>query len=269
MSSTHEKQPEKHGGGAHASGRVVAVRDGNRLLCPCCGEVLMVLTAKPAKRPRGKRTPGAYPLDSEGLPRPQSATLDEISRRQEAARSEAARLEEAVQAASAEAIATDEPGYRADGLVCPIIDPQVEAYQVPAEDPPPLPPGITGPRPRDNETRRRERQRYRLKRPLRQSSTYEGKRLRAWYFYRLKAFDLQLQREIREQVETIQQLRRKLDDAAEGVSNLKVMRLPAAAKQTITPRRRKRARQVIEKRHAHADVSMAPNQQPQHQRGPP
>ncbi|WDI43212.1 hypothetical protein [Bremerella sp. P1] len=48
MSHHHAAQPEKHGAGSKGHAPQVAVRDGNRLLCPCCGEVLLVLPEKPA-----------------------------------------------------------------------------------------------------------------------------------------------------------------------------------------------------------------------------
>jgi len=296
--SSHHKQPEKHGSGAAAHAPQVAVRDGNRLLCPCCGEALMVLADAGAarkghqasdsrstgpKKTSGRKPVAAYPLDSDGLPRPQSATLNEIIRRQEAAREAAAANHPPAEPAW-DTFDPESPGYRADGLVCR-IDPKVEAYQVPAEDPPPLPemPKLSAPRlpsrevrpprVRDEETRRRERERYRLKRPLRQPSTYEGKRLLAWYFYRMKALDLQLQQEVRQQEQAVEQLRYELYGPAEAKTSPRekqpLVHLQGQVNEMINCRRRQRVGQAIERRHAHADGSMAPETNEANERGPP
>jgi len=257
---------------------------------PCCGQVLLVLVEQAPPETAGGPSSLGYPLDKDGLPRPQSATLDEIIRRQEAqeAAGREAWAHAAAVAAQSPAIDPDEPGYRADGLVCE-IDPQVEAYEIPAEDPPPLPqlpkwqeprlPSLETrpPRVRDEETRRRERERYRLKRPLRMPTTYEGRRLMAWTFYRLKALDLQLQAEIEAKVQQIARLRGELAGVEESPESeqaslegtLPRIQLQGEAKKIITMRRRRRVRLVIDRRDAHADEGMAPKVHEAHERGPP
>ncbi|WDI40006.1 hypothetical protein [Bremerella sp. P1] len=47
MSHHHAPQLETHGAGSKGHAPQVAVRDRNRLLCPCCGEVLLVLPETP------------------------------------------------------------------------------------------------------------------------------------------------------------------------------------------------------------------------------
>jgi len=233
MSSTHA-QPEKHGSGAHAHAPQVAVREGNRLLCPCCGEVLFLLKETSPVGPACRGSDSGY-QDSD----PRSREVH----------------------TPPESIEDDEPGYRADGLVCE-IDPEVEAYEIPEEDPPPAPvlptfkeprKRSTEPRPprvRDDETRWRERQRYRLKRPLRVPTHYEGRRLLAWTFYRLKALDLQLQREIREKEAQIEQLRaelRALKETAAKEARAKQAADPIAeAKRAERQKRREENQRLIE-----------------------
>ncbi|WDI41098.1 hypothetical protein [Bremerella sp. P1] len=214
MSHHHASQPETHGAGSKGHAPQVAVRDGNRLLCPCCGEVLMVLPEKPA----------SY-------------------------------------GASCQAVA---------------IDPEIAAHEFPADPPPPMPTRRTTrlrpasldqrePRERDEATRARERELYRLRRPLREPLTYEAARLFAYTFYRLQALDRQLHREICEKQEEIDQLQRELDGLKETSSRgarpqrtkqVKV-RLYGESKKMITPARRERVRHALQ-RHAQADLGVAP-----------
>ncbi|WDI42776.1 hypothetical protein [Bremerella sp. P1] len=214
MSHHHAPQPETHGAGSKGHAPQVAVRDGNRLLCPCCGEVLMVLAEKP-------------------------------------------------------------PSYGANCQAVS-IDPEIAAHEFPADPPPPIPTRRTTtlrpasldqrePRERDEATRARERELYRLKRPLREPLTYEAARLFAYTYYRLQALDRQLHREICEKQEEIDALQRELDglkktpshgEPPQRTKQVKV-RLHHEPKKLITPARRDRVRQAIQ-RHAQADLGVAP-----------
>ncbi|WDI44190.1 hypothetical protein [Bremerella sp. P1] len=214
MSHHHAAQPEKHGAGHSGHAPQVAVRDGNRLLCPCCGEVLMVLPEKP-------------------------------------------------------------PSYGANCQAV-AIDPEIAAHEFPADPPPQIPTRRSTtlrpasldqcePRERDEATRARERELYRLKRPLREPLTYEAARLFAYTYYRLQALDRQLHREICQKQEEIDALERELDGLKETSSReerpqrakqVKV-RLYGEPKKIITPARRQRVRGALQ-RHAQADLGVAP-----------
>ncbi|WDI39912.1 hypothetical protein [Bremerella sp. P1] len=211
MSHHHASQPETHGAGSKAHAPQVAVRDGNRLLCPCCGEVLMVLPEKP-------------------------------------------------------------PSYGANCQAV-AIDPEIAAHEFPADPPPPIPTRRSTtlrpasldqrePRERDEATRARERELYRLKRPLREPLTYEAARLFAYTYYRLQALDRQLHREICKKQEEIDALQRELDSLKETSSREQretrvKIRLHHEPKKLITPTRRQRVRGAIQ-RHAQADLGVAP-----------
>ncbi|WDI44325.1 hypothetical protein [Bremerella sp. P1] len=214
MSHHHAPQPEKHGAGSKGHAPQVAVRDGNRLLCPCCGEVLMVLPEKP-------------------------------------------------------------PSYGATRQTV-AVDPEIAAYAFPADAPPPIPnrqparlqPASLDqrePRERNDETRARERERYRLRRPPREPLTHEAARLFAWTFYRLKALNIQLIGEVTAKQEVIETLQREFDavtreapreERPRCMMQMQVI-LHREARKLIAARRRKRVCQAIA-RHAQVDVGMAP-----------
>ncbi|MFN3152632.1 hypothetical protein, partial [Bremerella sp.] len=90
MSSHHHApQPENRGDGHTSHTPQVAVRDGNRLLCPCCGEVLLVLPAEPLNQVTSKKfnPPKFDPpkIDQRSkVKRISCPTLDAIIARQEA-----------------------------------------------------------------------------------------------------------------------------------------------------------------------------------------
>jgi len=245
MSSTHEPQPEKHGVGAPAHAPQVAVRDGNRLLCPCCGEVLFVLNDPPPVGPACRGSEPWYPLRDprsrgvptprqparrfEELPQPQLSIWGDIIDRQEALKKAA--FDAYCQAEKSEhderlnrLVDAEDPSGLADALVIP-IDPEVAAYEIPAKDPPPLPKKHRAcsapakpPRPRDLEQQRRRRARERRLRCWWFASrpTPEMKRLRAWTFYHGKRYDLALQARIRWQQAHVDRLRReRLDERKE------------------------------------------------------
>jgi len=290
MSSTHEPQPETQGAHAPAHAPQVAVRDGNRLLCPCCGEVLFVLNVG---TPRERGSEPGYPLRDprhagptprqparrfKELPQPQVSIWDEITKEQEALKKAA--FEAYCQAEKAEQEAqinrlldTEDPGQMADRLVVP-IDPQVNAYEIPAEDPPSLPKRKrstrrtpSSPRPRDVERQRSRWQReHRLWRLLFESPlTHDVKRLRAWTFYHWKRRDLQLQALIDRQQSRVDRLRRKRGGEREESSQevpFQIVALP----RTLFPIRlveydlwswmmQVRGREE----HAQADLGVAPN----------
>ncbi|WP_144977991.1 hypothetical protein [Bremerella volcania] len=294
MSHSHTSQPEKHGANASAHAPQVAVREGNRLLCPCCGEVLMILQEEPANESQPKKFWPPKMAPPKRTPRPQSATLNEIIRRQEA------QEEAAFQAAMTkdvpskdppvEAFDPDRPHYRADSIVVE-IDPEINAYEFPEIDPPLVPSGLTPkrsrsdsgeyrePRERDAVTRYEERKRYRLRQPLREPLTYEAARLYAWMFYRMKKLNLQLIEEITAKQAEIDALEEELNAPVKEASSEEqpesetppqvVSRVET--QKIITPTRRERVLRVIEKR-VHADIaSEMETQQVEtaNERGPP
>jgi len=215
MSHHHHTQPESNG--AHAP--QVAVRDGNRLLCPCCGEVLLVL-AEEVSEERAKE-----PVEPEQTPRygpiPHGiySPWDAIAARQDAAKQAAWAAFHASQNAKQEAeyaqfLASDDPKFCADYLSMP-IDPAVAAYEFPAEDPPPLPslkkPNPVGPPKEDGGAGAgRKRKQHWPDVPLHQPLTYQEKRYLAWTYYHLKRQALELQEKILAKQAKIDGLRQKL-----------------------------------------------------------
>ncbi|WP_207395501.1 hypothetical protein, partial [Bremerella alba] len=224
MSHHHEK-PEKHEPGASAHGSQVAVIDGNRLLCPCCGEVLALLADEPPQEPPFENPMHRAEYGNDPLGRPQGATLSAIIRRQEAQEAITREPEEPPQVTEEEHFTRvmDEagPSYRADPLVVP-IDPEIEAYEFPEEDPPTIekpkkcqPPKLPPLEPRPKRDRQlhhryREREIRRSKQPIQEPLSYQEKRFFAWTYYRMKALNLQLQGEICAKQEEIDALEREL-----------------------------------------------------------
>ncbi|MBA2114262.1 hypothetical protein [Bremerella alba] len=277
MSHHHEK-PEKHEPGASAHGSQVAVIDGNRLLCPCCGEVLAILADEPPQEPP-EEPPFENPMHraeygNDPLGRPQGATLSAIIRRQEAQEAITREPEEVPQETEEEYFTRvmDEagPSYRADPLVVP-IDPEIEAYEFPKEDPPEIPkpkksqpaklPPLE-PRPkreRQLHHRYREREIHRSKQPIQEPLSYQEKRFFAWTYYRMKALNLQLQGEICAKQEEIDALERELNRPHETPSKeqpsttpltkhrLPCPRLRGHGKKVVQNRRRDRVRQALER----------------------
>ncbi|MEW4565994.1 hypothetical protein AB1K70_25985 [Bremerella sp. JC770] len=291
MSHHHNTQPEKHG--AHAP--QVAVRDGNRLLCPCCGEVLMVLQGEATKTSSPATTSSSKTKREEPM-RHRSPSLDALIRRQEA-------QEEAARQASDRENApptkppeltpnTDRPNYRADPLVIP-IDPKIAAHQFPEGPPPPVvnfwkPKTVRTPsetirpqRLRGVDDRFYDRMRYKSKKPLPDPCTYEMARLYAWTYYRMQKLDLQLQAEIEAKQAEIDALKRELDGVQEAVALKKSqpvrkaspqeepraerppVKTPSSiqsfreARKAFTRRRKEAAREAFAG-HAHEDEGMAP-----------
>ncbi|MEW4562292.1 hypothetical protein AB1K70_07185 [Bremerella sp. JC770] len=287
MSHHQNTQPEKHG--AHAP--QVAVRDGNRLLCPCCGEVLMVLQAETSQTSSPAKSSSSKTKREEPM-RHRSPSLDALIRRQEA-QEEAARQasdrENAPPPQPAPPVPnTDRPNFRADPLVIP-IDPKVAAHQFPEGPPPPVvnfwkpktvrPPSetIRPQRLRGVDDRFYDRMRYKSKKPLPEPCTYEMARLYAWTYYRMQKLDLQLQAEIEAKQAEIDALKRELEGVQEEVAPKPAKPVPEekpreARPQGKTPssiqsfrearkaftRRRKEAAREAFAGHAHEDESMAP-----------
>ncbi|WDI42165.1 hypothetical protein [Bremerella sp. P1] len=261
MSHHHAAQPETHGAGSPGHAPQVAVRDGNRLLCPCCGEVLLVLQETPAKPPAKKPT------------RPRTM-LEEPIRRQQAQAE--ARLQDAIQrrlSSPESRLPGDSPiGLLAQGMVVP-IDPKVAQYEFPDQAPP------KQKRPSQASAAERRRKRpsllrklVRLAKPRRSNGriaeplTYVSARLHAWLFYRLKRLNLQLLEEVAAKQEVVAALSHTVDLLDEGPSQeepsqgntpRKIVSVCKTQK-VITPRRRERVRQAIQ-RHAPADLATAPD----------
>ena len=283
MSRQHVKQPEKHGPGASAHGSQVAVRDGNLLLCPCCGEVLMELSdglvddlEKAAAKPN---VPSQFPLDADGLPRPPSKTLDEIIRRQDAAKEAAHRAKRTQAKQPVPPIEPEGPRYQADPIVVP-IDPDVAAYEFPENDPPPPPKKartrtpkhpLAGlrpkfPRPSLEVDRQPSQQRKprRRERRLRDPWSYRSARLYAWMFYRMQKLNVQLIGEIYAKHEEIEQLKCEL--TGQKVAKTQEVPVPRPSPlgraSKVPAETAGRYESSAQAEHAHADVSMAPEEMP-------
>ncbi|MFN3151336.1 hypothetical protein [Bremerella sp.] len=275
------RKPEKQGAGHTGHGSQVAVRDGNLLLCPCCGEVLMELSdglvddlEKAEKQPK---VPSNFPLDADGLPRPPSKTLDQIIRRQEAAKEAAHRKRRVKQVSPASPVEPEGPRYQADPIVVPIA-PDIAAYEFPEHDPPPPPkrtryrtPKIPLEDPwlvRRKEEREREPKREqkprRRERPLVDPWSYRSARLYAWMFYRMQKLNVQLIGEICAKHEAIEQLENDLTGNKPQQSTKQELRVPrpsplGRASQVPVPSTSETQPTIELNPHAHADVGMAPD----------
>ncbi len=232
------------------------MRDGNRLLCPCCGQVLLVLKEKRFAPPKMHHM--------QGDPRRTWPALEKLIAQQEAYLN--ASPQEAAQEESPAAEATtDGPFYRADALVTE-VDPKIAAHQFPPLEPPPFDPRkidqpVKQPAersstdnaayqpPRDWNTRYDEHQRRQSKRPLAEPTTYEMARLYAWAYYRLQRLAVQLEKQIAAKEAEVQRLQAKLNEQNE---------LPAATKETSVVKRGADRSVGSTGRHAHADEGMAP-----------
>ncbi|MEW4566018.1 hypothetical protein AB1K70_26110 [Bremerella sp. JC770] len=284
MSHHHNTQPESNG--AHTP--QVAVRDGNRLLCPCCGEVLMVLQAETSQT-SSPATKSSSKTKREEPMRHRSPSLDALIRRQEAqedAARQAGDRENAPPPKPAPPVPnTDRPNFRADPLVIP-IDPKVAAHQFPEGSPPPVvnfwkpktvrthSETIRPQRLRGVDDRFYDRMRYKSKKPLPDPCTYEMARLYAWTYYRMQKLDLQLQAEIEAKQAAIDALKRELEGVKEEVAPKPVpeekprearpqVKTPSSiqafreARKAFTRRRKEAAREALAG-HAYEDESMAP-----------
>ncbi|WDI40429.1 hypothetical protein [Bremerella sp. P1] len=209
MSHHHAIQPEKHGAGSPEHAPQVAVRDGNRLLCPCCGEVLLYLSADqpreeplPPPEPSNRKPPGMRPSPWEAI----AWRQDAIQEAAWEAFNESRTAEQ--EALHTQFVESDDPEFCANYLTEP-IDAEVAAYEFPVEDPPPLPSRkrTRPPRKRNSEARHNKRAPHHGL-PLEEPYTYQEKRYLAWSFYHLKVQDLELQAKIRLKQAKIDCLRR-------------------------------------------------------------
>jgi len=175
-----------------------------------------------------------------------------------------------------------DPGAMADALRGPIQQ-EIDAYQVPTDDPPPITqkhkrPASASPRPsrqRDLAQQRRDRARERRLRKIlfKAAPTRDVKRLRAWVFYRLKIYDLHLQQQIRLRQARIDRLRRPPRGTPEGpacevhfpLDRLPKFQFPWNVIEYDLWAWMRHVR--VRKGHAHEEVSMAPS--PNKERGPP
>ncbi|MFN3149333.1 hypothetical protein, partial [Bremerella sp.] len=227
MSSHHHaQQPEKQGDGHTGHGSQVAVRDGNRLLCPCCGEVLMILPEEPLNQVTSKRfnPPKFDPpkIDQKHrVKRISCPTLDAIIARQEAEEEAAFQAsmapKEPAEVSPASPVEPEGPRYQADPIVVP-IDSDVAAYEFPEFDPPEPPnrtrtrtPKIPLDKPwrmRDKGDRGRDRDRQprSKERPLVDPWSHRSARIYAWMYYRMQKLNVQLIGEICAKQEAIEQL---------------------------------------------------------------
>lgn len=210
MSSHHAPQPETEGAVSTEHAPQVAVRVGNRLLCPCCGEVLMLLNDEPIEEEpfQPKDPPPAK------LPRMPLPFGDVIAKRQDAITEAAWQAYEEAERAEqdrryAEYLASDDPQLCADYLVQPINE-EVAAYEFPDDDPPKLPAR------KRKRTTRSERSEIHSREDgfhdvvLEEPYSYQERRYMAWTYYQLKAQDLELQEQILARQAKIERLRFEL-----------------------------------------------------------
>ncbi len=251
------------------------MRDGNRLLCPCCGQVLMVLKEKRFTPPKRHH--------AQGDPRRTWPSLERLIAEQEAHYENGAAQEVPEEEPTSANDHQDDPMYRADSLVVP-IDEKVAAHEFPPLDPPPLdpppfdPPKIERPAkppaerapqegaayqpPRDWNSRYEEHQRRRSQRPLEEATSYEMARLYAWAYYRLKRLAVQIEQEIAKKEAEVNRLQTKLNGGQQEITHQPSTETPMNTKQdyeekSITMPREGRPLRV-DRTHAQADLVVAP-----------
>ncbi|MFN3150409.1 hypothetical protein [Bremerella sp.] len=280
MSSHHHaSQPEKQGDGQPGQAPQVAVRDGNRLLCPCCGEVLMILPEQPLNQKVTKKFDPPKIDQRSKVKRISCPTLDAIIARQEAEEEAAFQAsmapKEPTEDSPVSPVEPEGPRYQADPIVVP-IDPDVAAYEFP-EFNPPAPPKQTRTRtpkiPRDKPWRirdkgdrgsDRDRQPRRKERPLVDPWSHRSARIYAWMYYRMQRLNVQLIGEICAKQEAIEQLTNDLTGTKPQHTTKQEFRVPRPSPlgrasqvpvQTTPEGQPTSALQT----HAHEDVGMAPD----------
>ncbi|MFN3152260.1 hypothetical protein [Bremerella sp.] len=275
----HAPQPEKQGDGHPGHTPQVAVRDGNRLLCPCCGEVLMVLPEQPLNQVTSKKFHPPKIDQKHRVKRISCPTLDAIIARQEAEEEAAFQASMApkqpVEVSPASPVEPEGPRYQADPIVVP-IDPEVAAHEFPEYDPP-APPKPTRTRtpkiPLDKPWRMRdkgdrcssrERQPSRKERPLVDPWSYRSARIYAWMYYRMQRLHLQLIDEISQKQDEIEQLKTNLTSPKQERTPQQEIRVPrpsplGRASQVPVPSTSETQPTIELTTHAHADVGMAPD----------
>lgn len=211
MSHQQTQQPETQGAGSLEHAPQVAVRDGDQLLCPCCGAVLMYLSEDEPSEEPSQPPPPTYPK----LPGMGPSPWDILGRRQDAEKEAAWQAYQQAEQAKqderyAQYLASDDPQLCADYLTVP-IDPDVAAYEFPDHAPPalPAPKRVRSQRKSDSPRQRQPKQTWqdvRLDPPY----TYQQQRYMAWTFYHLKIQDLELQDKIRLKQAKIERQRNQL-----------------------------------------------------------
>ncbi len=272
MSRSHTPQPEQHGVTHTGQSPQVAVRDGNRLLCPCCGQTLMVLKEKRFRPPKKHHM--------QGDPRRTWPSLERLIAEQEAHYQNGSADEPPSQEPPRKDDDQDRPMYRADSLIVP-IDPQVASHEFPPLDPPPFDPlkiskpvkrspqeGVAYKPPRDWNTQYEEHQRRRSKRPLEEATTYEMARLYAWAYYRLQRLAVQIEKEIAAKEAEVETLQTELSGGHVEPSKTAstdrtepTIDARAQANLSVVPSEGNthgRTMTMTTRRHAHADEGMAP-----------
>ncbi len=265
MSRSHTPQPEQHGVTHTGQAPQVAVRDGNRLLCPCCGQTLMVLKEKRFTPPKMHH--------AQGDPRRTWPSLERLIAEQEAHYQNGSAQEVPDEEPRAEDDNQDRPAYRADSLVVP-IDPKIAAHQFPDFNPPEVPKPVKLPNerlpqakhrhqpPRDWNTRYDEHQRQRRKRPLEDATSYEMARLYAWAYYRLQRLAVQIEEEIAAKQIVVDQLQTELSGEPEPKTEPQATEKPMNANLVHEEKSITKSRQVrpgrVNRTHAQADLGVAP-----------
>ncbi|MFN3151245.1 hypothetical protein [Bremerella sp.] len=242
MSSHHHaSQPEKHGDGHPGQAPQVAVRDGNRLLCPCCGEVLLVLPEEPLNQKVTKKFDPPKIDQKHRVKRISCPTLDAIIARQEAEEEAAFQAsmapKEPVEDSPVSPVEPEGPRYQADPIVVP-IDPDVASYKFPEYDPPapPKPTRTRTPkipldkpwriRDKGDRGRDRDRQPRRKERPLVDPWSHRSARIYAWMYYRMQRLNVQLIGEICAKQEAIEQFENDLTSTTEERTTQENIRVP-------------------------------------------
>ncbi len=244
------------------------MRDGNRLLCPCCGQTLMVLKEKRFTPPKRHH--------AQGDPRRTWPSLERLIAEQEAHYQNGAAQEVPEQEPRAEDDNQDQPSYRADSLIVP-IDPKIAAHEFPEFDPPSIPKPVKLPSeclpeaklhspPKRSENGPYDQRRRNT--PLEEATTYEMARLYAWAYYRLQRLAVQIEQEIAAKQAETNRLQAELtggkQEQASGTCQDRTVATPqtrAQADVSVAPSM-VRARGMLAcdgtKRHAHEDEGMAP-----------
>ncbi len=270
MSRPHTSQPEQHGVAHQGQAPQVAVRDGNRLLCPCCGQVLMVLKEKRFTPPKMHKV--------QGDPRRTWPALEKLIAEQEAHYQNVSSGDSAPQQTEWADFNLIRPFYRADALMGP-IDPQIAAYEFPESDPPRAPQPVKRPSEglpsvelpgaslSDKPTHSAsgpydQRQPSRSQQPLHDPFTEEGARLFAWAYYRLQRLAVQIQKEIDAKQKKIARLQTKLDGQQNQETHQQPNETPMNSHQqnpVMNTKRQHQDRPLRDNRtHAPADLGAAP-----------
>ncbi len=261
MSRPTTAQPEQHGVTHPGQAPQVAVRDGNRLLCPCCGQTIMVLKEKRFRPPKKHAI--------QGDPRRTWPSLERLIAEQEA-HYEKTSTQEVPQE---EPQWTDDkpvrPFYRADALEVP-IDEKVAQYEFPEVEPPKIdkpvklpcarPPEATlrHQPPGDWNTQYEAHQRRRRQQPLQDPFTEEGARLFAWAYYRLQRLAVRIEKEIAAKQTEIDRLQTELNGGKQEDTHQQPNEKPMNENEENIRVQRQNRPLRVNTPHAQADLGVAP-----------